>query len=286
MADVAVVGLGIMGRGMVENLLKHGHRVVVWNRSPERARALAEAGAEPAATPARAVERAEVVFEVTADDSSSRQVWLGPDGILAGARAEAVLITSATLSVGWVEELAAACAELGRTFLDMPLTGGSAGAASGNLVLLTGGDAAAVELIAPVLEAISREVKHFGPVGAGTRFKLVLNTLQAIHLAGFGEALRLATAAGLDPRQVGPALIDRPGGAITQQAWNSLVTPPEPINFSAEWAAKDLDYAALLADRIDLPVLASVRALFAAALADGRGGQDWSTINTSANTSA
>ncbi|MEU8028389.1 NAD(P)-dependent oxidoreductase [Streptomyces sp. NPDC049099] len=282
MAEVAVVGLGIMGRGMAENLLKHGHTVTVWNRSPQRAAEPADAGARVAATPAEAASHADVVFEVTADDASSREVWQGPAGILAGARRNAVLIASATLSVAWIEELAGLCAQGGRTFYDMPLTGGAAGARTGTLVLLAGGDPDGLPALRPVFDAIARDVRHFGPAGAGTRFKLILNALQAVHLAGFGEALRLAEAAGLDTRQVGEALLDRPGGVVTRLAWDSHLTPPEPVNFSAEWAHKDLAYAARMADATGQrhhPLLDGVLSLFSTALAEGRGKEDWSTVN-------
>ncbi|GHG74270.1 NAD(P)-dependent oxidoreductase [Streptomyces griseocarneus] len=282
MANVAVIGLGIMGQGMAENLLKHGHTVTVWNRTPHKAAELAGAGATVAATPAEAAARADVVFEVTADDSSSRAVWLGPDGILAGAARNAVLIASATLSVDWIEDLATRCAGQGVTFYDMPLTGGAAAARTGNLVLLAGGDASGLPALRPVFDAIARDVRHFGPAGAGTRFKLILNALQAVHLAGFGEALRLAEAAGLDPNQVGEALLDRPGGVVTRLAWDSYLTPPEPLNFSAAWAHKDLTYAARMAEGTGQdrhPLLDGVLSLFAAALAEGRGEEDWSTVN-------
>ncbi|MGW4897082.1 NAD(P)-dependent oxidoreductase [Kitasatospora sp. NPDC004240] len=282
MANVAVIGLGIMGHGMADNLLRNGHTVTVWNRSPRRADGLVAAGAVLAATPAEAAARADVVFEVTADDGSSRAVWEGPDGILAGAREDAVLIASATLSVHWIEDLAARCAERGRAFFDMPLTGGAAAARTGNLVLLAGGDADGLPALRPVFDAIARDVRHFGPAGAGTRFKLILNALQAVHLAGFGEALRLAEAAGLDAHQVGEALLDRPGGVVTRLAWDSYLTPPEPLNFSAEWAHKDLTYASRMAEDAGqdrLPLLDGVLSLFSTALADGRGKHDWSTVN-------
>jgi 3-hydroxyisobutyrate dehydrogenase-like beta-hydroxyacid dehydrogenase len=110
----------------------------------------------------------------------------------------------------------------------------------------------------------------------------VLNALQAIHLAGFGEALRLAEAAGLDTTPVGAALLDRPGGVVTELAWSSYLTPPEPINFSAEWAHKDLAYASRMADGLSHPVLDGVLSLFSAALAEGRGKEDWSTVNPAA----
>jgi 3-hydroxyisobutyrate dehydrogenase-like beta-hydroxyacid dehydrogenase len=279
MAVVAVVGVGIMGRGMVRNLLAAGHEVVVWNRTPARVRDLVAAGATGAATPAEAAARAEVVLEVTADDASSRRVWSAADGILAGAAPDAVLITSATLSIEWITELGAECARRALAFLDVPVTGGSVAAERGELVLLVGGDPALLARTAPVFDAIGREVRHFGPVGAGTRFKLVLNALQAVHLAAFGEAMRLATEAGLDPALVGPALVERPGGVVTGLAWQRLHTPSDSVAFSAEWAHKDLTYAARMAASSAHPFLDAVHAAFRATVESGRGQEDWSVVN-------
>ncbi|MFG3016836.1 NAD(P)-binding domain-containing protein [Streptomyces cinerochromogenes] len=130
----------------------------------------------------------------------------------------------------------------------MPLTGGSVGARTGTPVLLAGGDPCHLPALRPVLDAFARDVRHFGPAGAGTRFKLILNALQAVHPAGFGEALRLAEPAGLATRQVGEALLDRPGGVVTRLAWDSYLSPPVPLNCSAEWVHEDLTYAARVAD--------------------------------------
>jgi 3-hydroxyisobutyrate dehydrogenase-like beta-hydroxyacid dehydrogenase len=279
MISVAVVGTGIMGRGMARNLLAAGHHVVVWNRTAARADELVADGAQRADSPADAASRADVVFEVTADDSSSRAAWLGADGILAGARDGAVLVTSATLSTRWVEELAAESARSGRDFLDMPVTGGRTGAEKGELVMLAGGDAATLSRVRDVLGAISRQVLHLGDVGAGTRFKLVLNALQAVHLAAFGEAMRLAEAVGLDPMVVGPALVERPGGVITGVAWESMRRAPEPITFSAAWAHKDLSYAASMAGTRAHPFLAAALDAFTAAVDAGHGDADWSVVN-------
>ncbi|MGW5684025.1 NAD(P)-dependent oxidoreductase [Nonomuraea sp. NPDC003754] len=277
MAVVAIVGVGIMGQGMAANLARHGHDVVLWNRSPLH-QSISDA-ALVAPTPAEAARQADVVFEVTANDESSRTVWLGPEGILAGARPSTILISSATLSVDWITRLAAVCAERNLTFYDMPLTGGAAGARTGNLTMLVGGDPARLAELDPVLTAVSREVRHFGPVGAGTRFKLVLNALQAVHMAAFGEAMRLAGVAGLDLGQVGAALLERPGGVITTMAHDNLVTPPQPINFSAEWARKDLDYASRLAGPTDYPLLDATLAVFTQAVTEGHGAEDWSVVN-------
>jgi 3-hydroxyisobutyrate dehydrogenase-like beta-hydroxyacid dehydrogenase len=279
MARVAVIGTGVIGGGMALNLLRHGHEVVVWNRSAERAADAVAAGAGAAATPASAVADADVVFEATADDASSRSVWLGEDGILAGSLESATLVTSATLSPGWVAELAAACRDAGRAFLDMPVTGGRAGAEGGTLVMLAGGERAALEAIDEVLAAVSSRVRHFGAVGSGTRFKLVLNALQAIHLVGFGEAMSLARAVGLDPDDVGPALVDRLGGPVTQMAWVADQHLPDRANFALSWALKDLRYASAMAVDVPAPMLDVAVTRLAAAAGEGWGDRDWTVAN-------
>jgi len=274
---IAVIGTGIMGSGIAANFLKHGHAVTVWNRSPARARALAKQGALVAAAPREAAAKADAVFEVTANDESSRAAWLGEEGILAGAGPRAALVTCATLSAAWTDELARSCATEGRTFLDMPMTGGRVAAESGKLTLLAGGDETALAGLRPLLAAIAGEVKYFGPAGSGMRYKLILNTLQAIHIAGFGEALRLARAAGLDERLVGAALAERPGGVITQLTWKDYPNGPAPINFAVEWIAKDLAYAAGVADALH-PLLDLALAEYRKKIADGEAQADWTAI--------
>jgi 3-hydroxyisobutyrate dehydrogenase-like beta-hydroxyacid dehydrogenase len=279
MAKVAVLGLGIMGHAMARNFLAGGHEVTVWNRSPGRSDDLAKEGAAVATTPAEAASGADVVFEVTADDASSRAVWLDPEaGALAGATPGAVLVTSATLSPGWVASLAEACEGRGHTFFDMPLTGGRVGAEAGELVMLVGGDPQALRELRPTLDAVAKDVKHFGPVGAGTRFKLILNALQAVHLAGFGEAMRLAVAAGLDTGAVGQALVERPGGIVTQMGHAAYPERPERVSFPLQWATKDLNYAAAMAGDVPHPLLAATRDLFERTVEAGHGPHDWTAV--------
>lgn len=281
MTDVAVIGLGIMGHAMADHFLRGGHRVTVWNRTAAKADDLVAVGADRAASPAEAAAAADVTFEVTADDGSSRAAWLDGDGILAGARAGSVLVTSATLSPPWVDELAGACAAAGHPFLDMPLTGGRAGAESGQLVMLAGGDADTVAALGPTLAAVARDVKHFGPVGAGTRFKLILNAVQAVHLGAFGEAMRLAEATGLDTAAVGAALVERPGGVVTQMADAAFGRDDTPVSFPLRWAAKDLAYAATMAEGAGVahPLFAAAGAALARSVEAGHGPDDWTVVN-------
>lgn len=279
MKNVAVIGLGIMGHGIANNFLKNGYKVVVWNRTPDKADDLATKGATIASSVVEAVQQADYVFEVTANDISSREVWLGANGILSVAKPEQYLITCATLSTDWTDELASNCEQKQHIFFDMPMTGGRIGAESGQLTLLVGGSKERLANIADDLKAIAKDVKYFGKAGAGMRFKLILNALQAIHIAGLGEMLKMAKVAGLDQQLVGDALAERPGGVITNLAWDGYKNEPEPINFSVEWIAKDLDYAADMAKNVKHPLLDEAQKLYQQAIEQGFNQADWTKIN-------
>lgn len=278
MTKIAIIGLGIMGHGIADNFLKGGYDVAVWNRSAEKAQDLVAKGARLAASVADAVDGAELVFEVTANDESSREIWLGESGIIAHASPEQTLITCATLSVAWVDELAAVCAEKGLTFFDMPMTGSRVGAESGTLVLLAGGDEQKLSEVKPYLEKITSEVKYFGPAGSGMRMKLVLNCLQAVHLAGFGEAMKLIKRFGLDEHTAGQMLAEKPGGATTNMAWRDYQTHPNPINFAVELIAKDETYALQNIDPAQAPLIVSTLEQYRRAIADGHAQDDWTYI--------
>jgi 3-hydroxyisobutyrate dehydrogenase-like beta-hydroxyacid dehydrogenase len=279
MKRIAVAGLGIMGHGIAENFIKNGYEVTVWNRSKNKAEDLLAKGAKWAQSPKEATTQADIIFEVTADDDSSKQTWTNKDGILAGANEQKVLITCATLSVDWVENLYKKCKQRNFTFFDMPMTGSRIGAESGQLILLVGGDHRKLNAIRPDLMAIAKEVSLYGPVGAGTKFKLILNTLQAIHVSGLGEAMRLAKRVGLNENQVGNALSDRPGGLATTLAWQNYQSEPKQVNFAVEWIAKDLRYSAEMAGNMKHPLLDDVLKQLDKAIDQGYAQADWTKIN-------
>lgn len=279
MKRIAVIGLGIMGHGIADNFLKQGYSVTVWNRTASKAEDLVEKGATLAQSVTQAVKGADMIFEVTANDQSSKDIWLSDDGILATATAKQILITCATLSVVWTDQLAEKCAHAGLTFFDMPMTGGRVAAESGQLTLLVGGEQNKLGAIADVLQAIAKDVKYFGKAGSGMRYKLILNTLQAIHIAGLGEAMRMASAAGLDEERVGSALVERPGGVITTIGWEAFQQDPNPISFSVEWINKDLGYAAEMAETVNHPLLDEAKKLYEKAIEQGYSQADWTKIN-------
>ena len=202
MTRIAFLGLGRMGLGMACRLAAKGHDVVVWNRSPEKARPVVELGARLAATPAHAASGAEVVFTMLADDPAAATVWLGPDGALAAMRPGTTAIECSTLTRAFVLDLAAKVQARGIRFLDCPVTGRPNVAAAGKLTLLVGADAADLAAVRPLLEDISEAIRHFGPVGTGTAYKLMINLMGSVQIAALAEGLVMAEKLGLDREAV------------------------------------------------------------------------------------
>lgn len=278
---IGIVGLGIMGRGMADNFLKNGHKLYVWNRTASVTERFAKQGAVVCSSPAEVTQRAQLVFEVTANDESSRQVWAGKDGILSAATSKNLLVASSTLSIGWFDELAQKCAALGLRIFDVPLTGGRVGAETGSLTLLMGGDKKLLEKLKPTFDAIAAKQFYFGPVGHGMRYKLILNYLQASHVIAFGQAMKIAKSSGMDLERVAQALVDRPGGVITQIASTAYFADPVPVTFSIEWITKDLSYAKKFARSMgsDASVLELVLKEYKKVLKAGHSGEDWASVN-------
>src|SRR5216683_1127062 len=151
---VAILGLGIMGSGMAGRVLSGGFPLAVYNRNSEKAAPFGAKGATVAATPKAAASQADIIISMVSDDAASRGIWLGENGALAGAAAGSILIEAGTLTVGWVQQLAQSAAQKKCEFLDAPVTGSKPHAASGELLFLVGGPAAALEKARPVLQVM------------------------------------------------------------------------------------------------------------------------------------
>lgn len=276
---IAVIGTGIMGSGIAKNFLENGYKVIVWNRTKEKLKEFKKSGAIIANSPREATRQADIVFEVTANDKSSKSVWLGKNGIISSSNKNKALIVCGTLSLIWVKQLASICSKNKFTFFDMPMTGSRAGAENGKLTLLVGGNKAKLKSLENTLNAISEKIFYFGIAGNGTKFKLILNMLQAIHLVGLGEALNLAKKLDLNINDVGNTLIEKPGGAPTNSGWKGYQKEPAPINSSIEWITKDLKYAKEIAKSIKTPLLDEVFKKYNKAVKANRGQKDWTSIN-------
>jgi len=279
--QIAFFGLGLMGGGMARRLLGAGFPVTVFNRSRDKAAALAGAGATLAETPRDAAKGAEFVISMVADDAASRAMWLGEQGALATATNGAVLIEARTLTVDWVKALAAAASAKGCELLDCPVTGSKSHAAAGELNFLVGGSPTALERARPVLAVMSRNVIPIGPSGSGALLKLINNFLCAIQVASVAEALTLIERSGLDRDRAMEFLTDgAPGSPVFKTVLPRMTSRDFTPNFRLALMAKDLVYSLQEGARqgMDLTMVASALGLFNQAAAAGKGDEDFSAV--------
>ena len=166
MSTIAFLGLGAMGSRMAQRLLENGRTLVVWNRSPQPIAALTRLGAVAAASPREAAERSDIVVSMVADDAAARTVWLDPrSGAAEGLRAGSIAVESSTVTPAWIAELGAAAKARGAALVDAPVAGSLPAAATGQLLVLMGGDDAAVETVKQALAPLASAFRHLGPSG-------------------------------------------------------------------------------------------------------------------------
>jgi 3-hydroxyisobutyrate dehydrogenase len=278
---VALIGLGVMGTGMARRLLGAGFPLSVYNRNPERAAPLVAEGAQAAASPREAAARADVIVSMVADDAASRGVWLGDSGALAGAARGSVLVESSTLTVGWIEELAREAAAAGCELIDAPVAGSKSHAASGELLFLVGGSAAALEKARPALAAMGRGVVHVGGTGRGALLKLINNFLGAVQAASLAEALALVERSGLDRDKALEVLTNgAPGSPLVKTLAPRMAAKDYTTNFALKLMAKDMGYAIGEGRRhgVTLSTAATALELYRRAVELGHGERDFAAI--------
>jgi 3-hydroxyisobutyrate dehydrogenase len=256
---VAFLGLGNMGSGMAGRLLAAGHSLAVFNRTGSRAAPFANLGARVADSPRSAARQADIIIGMTADDESSRAMWLGEEGALAADNSpDALAIECSTLSHDWVLELAQQVRTRGFRYVDAPVTGLPDAAASGTLTLLVGADLADLDAARPVFASLATRVLHFGAVGQGTVYKLMINLMGAVQIGSAAEGIVLAERAGLDLRLVADAVAS--GQAASPQVVRNVrrfVADDHggTVNFTPALRLKDIEYALRLAGKagVDCP---------------------------------
>jgi 3-hydroxyisobutyrate dehydrogenase len=207
MARLAFVGLGAMGSRLAWRLLAAGHQVTGWNRTPDKARALVDAGLALAKSPRAAAEGAEAAFVMVTDDAALRAVTLGPDGAIAGLGAGAVLVEMSTVSPVALRDLAAPAAARGATVLDVPVSGSTITVEQGQASFIVGGDPAALERVRPWLLAMGTAVTHVGELGLAKTMKVATNLGLAVQMLAFSEAVLLAEKAGIPRERAVEALL-------------------------------------------------------------------------------
>jgi 3-hydroxyisobutyrate dehydrogenase len=276
--SVAILGAGIIGAAMARNTVKAGIATAIWNRSPEKARPLADDGAEVFEAAADAVRGRDVVISILSDATVTQEV-VAP--LLAEFAEGAVWLQCATIGLDGTEALASIAAEAGVPFVDVPVSGTKAPAEAGQLVMLASGDKAAAEFAAPVLDAVGAKTVWLGEVGNGSRMKLVTNDWVLGQTALVAEALRLCAGLDLEPSAFLDAIDGAPvGSAYAQIKGHMMLSGEFPPNFPLEHGTKDsrLIVAAAREAGLNLPIAESYNEYFIAALDAGRGKEDMAVI--------
>ena len=277
--SVAFLGLGVMGGPMAGHLAAAGHQVTVYNRTASKAQDWASRhSGRTAATPADAVEGAEIVFACVGNDDDLRAVTIGPNGAFAKMSPGSVFVDHTTASANVARELAEEAKSRGFGFVDAPISGGQAGAENGVLTVMCGGEEADFANAEPVIDVYARQCQLLGPVGAGQLTKMVNQICIAGLVQGLSEGLAFAEAAGLD----GEAVVEviSKGAAQSWQMENrykTMLAGEFDFGFAVDWMRKDLAICLEEARRngAELPVAALVDQFYADI--QKRGGHRWDT---------
>ena len=281
MEKIAYLGLGVMGGGMAANLLKAGYPLTVWNRTPARCEPLVAQGATQAKSPAEAVAGVDVVMYCVSDDAAAKDLVFGEQGVLAGVKAGQVVIDLTTLHPDTTRMEAAAYAEKGVKFLDAPVFGSKNEAANGGLWIVAGGDRELFEQVKPILEVLSETTHYMGGTAMGTSMKLVGNLVVASQLEALGEAMTLATKAGLNPEDVlGVLHVTDFKSPIFDGVGQMLINRDFTMHFALKLMLKDANLIARFAQdlNVPLPASAATREVIKAAINKGWGAENASAF--------
>jgi 2-hydroxy-3-oxopropionate reductase len=283
MANIGFIGLGIMGKPMSKNLLKAGHKLMVYDIVPALVDAVAAEGAARGLSCAEVASNSEVVITMLPDGPEVEQAILGPGGVLEGIRPGTAVLEMSSISPLVAQKVAAACAAKGVPFLDAPVSGGEPKAIDATLAIMVGGDRQVFEKVAPILQRMGSSVILTGPVGAGNVTKLANQIMVACNIAAMGEALVLAAKAGLDPEVVFNAVKGGLAGSTVLNAKAPMVMSRNfKPGFRIRLHQKDLRNALLAAEsmKVALPLTSLVQQMLMALMNAGKGDLDHSAIVT------
>ncbi len=279
---VSFLGLGVMGYPMAGYLARAGHDVTVYNRTASKSESwVNEYGGTSAATPAVAAADCDFVFCCVGNDDDLRAVAVGENGAYDSMKPGSVFVDHTTTSAKVARELAAEAGRRGFAFIDAPVSGGQAGAESGQLTVMIGGDEDAVSRARPLIDCFARMQARLGGPGSGQQAKMVNQICIAGLVQGLAEALHFAGKSGLDPKAVVEVISK--GAAQSWQMDNRAETMVDGVfdyGFAVDWMRKDLGY--VLAEAREngarLPVTALVDQFYAEVQAMGGGRWDTSSL--------
>jgi 2-hydroxy-3-oxopropionate reductase len=289
MATVGFVGLGIMGRPMLRNLLKAGHTVIAYGRTPATLDSVVADGAQRASSNTDVGARADIIVTMLPDGPEVEEVVLGANGILSGAKSGSLIIDMSSISPLISQKIGAACDAKGVDFLDAPVSGGEPKAIDGTLAIMVGGKPGVFAKAEPILKSLGSSVTLTGPVGAGNTTKLANQIMVACNIAAMGEALTLATRCGLNPEVVVNAVKGGlAGSAVLNAKGPMLIARNFKPGFKINLHQKDLRNALETAEanHVCLPLTAQVQQILSSLIANGKGDLDHSAIATFVETAS
>jgi 3-hydroxyisobutyrate dehydrogenase len=278
-ARIGFIGLGVMGGRMAGTLARAGHPLAVHDIDPAKVNALA--GAAAGASPKDVAQHSDVVFTSLPLPATVRSVYLGPDGILDGARPGTVLVDTSTVDPETSRAVSAAAAARGVSFLDAPVSGGWREAETGALVLIVGGDRAAFDRVRDVLAVLGPSVHYAGPSGAGSVVKLVNNVMSMGNVLVAAEAFVLGVKSGMEPQRLLDILRTSAGRSYHfEKRFPNILARNFAPGFTVDLARKDLGLAVDMARSHDVPVPATslLHQLYNACAALGEGKSDFAAI--------
>ncbi|HEX9797765.1 MAG TPA: NAD(P)-dependent oxidoreductase [Anaerolineales bacterium] len=273
---IGFVGLGVMGTGMVRNLLSAGHALAVWNRDPTRAELLAAAGAQAVGSLGALGAVCSLVMLCVSDTAAVESITVGEGGLAASMGAGGLLVDLSTISPQATRQLAATLSERDLDWLDAPVSGGSEGAAAGTLSAMVGGSGESLERARPYLEAFCQRITHIAPNGDGQMAKLVNQILVVGYALAIGEAFIFAQAGGLDLQRTFDAVSGGAAGSwmLSNRASQMLVRDFSP-GFTVDLQLKDVRLALAEAERLGIPTITTgiAESLYRVLQKDGLGGE-------------
>jgi 3-hydroxyisobutyrate dehydrogenase len=243
---IGIAGIGKMGAAIALRLIEVGHTITVWNRSPEKVKPIAAAGAAVAATPAELASQSEAVITILTNAAAIEAVYGGASGLLAPDVRGKLFMEMSTVEPRTEVELAARVRAKGAAFVECPVGGSTGPARQGKLIGLMGAEGAAAARAQPILEQLCRRLEHCGPIGSGSVMKLTINMPLMIYWQALGEALALCRPLGLDPARIMDLLADTSGGPNVLKVRGAGVAQmlkggeAGPVTFDVDSAVKDL----------------------------------------------
>ena len=284
--QIGIAGVGRMGAAIAERLMEVGHQVTVWNRSAEKTKPLAAAGAKVAATPAELARACETIITILTDPAAIDTVFGGPSGLLSAEVKGKLFIEMSTVQPAVITALAEKVRAKGGAFVECPVGGTIGPARQGKLFGLMGAEPADAARAKPILDQMCRRVEHCGPVGSGAVMKLAINLPLMISWQAYGEAFALCRSLGFDGKRLMDLFTDTSGANNALKNRAPMIAAlfdggdPGPVTFDIDSARKDL--RSMLAEGkargVELPLIERTLASFDEASRNGLGARDGSNV--------